>query len=138
MYIRLQLQLLFAIFIIGSTTLFANNPIPPKKEGNIVGTWTNDFDHAIMEFKKEGNTYIGILIKPAEGHELDKNGKPRKNEKIIKGLVYKDGIYVDGQIYITKFDKYMDCDIKPLGEDAFKLNIRYGIMKRTVEWKRIK
>lgn len=130
-------QLFFTIFILGSISLFAYGPIPPKKEGDLVGTWTNDFDHAIVEFKKEGNTYVGILTKPAEGYELDKNGNPRKNEKIIKGLVYKDGNYVNGQIYVTKFDKYMDCDIKPLGENSIKLNVRYGVMKRTVEWRRI-
>ena len=126
------------IFIASSLSVFANKPIPPEKEGNIIGTWTNDYDHAVMEFKKEGNTYVGILIKPAKGHELDKNGNPRKNEKLISGLKYEDGKYVDGEMYIPKLDKYMDCDIKPTDENTFKLNIRFGIMKRTVEWTRVR
>jgi uncharacterized protein (DUF2147 family) len=123
--------------IIGFGLLSATDTKSPEKEGNLVGVWTNDFDEAIMEFKKEGKTYVGILLKPAKGHELDENGNPRKYEKIIKDLVYKDGKYVNGEIYVTKFDKYMDCDIQPNG-DTFKLTIRYGIMKRTVEWRRIK
>ena len=131
-------QVLLIFFILANIPLIANDLIPPKKEGNIVGTWTNDYDHAVMEFKKEGNTFIGILVKPAEGHELDKDGNPRKNEKLIKGLKYQDGNYVDGEIYIPKLDKYMDCDIIPTGENSFNLNIRFGIMKRTVEWTRIK
>ena len=131
-------QILFSIFMIGSIALFSNIPIPPEKEGNLVGTWTNDYDHAVMEFKREGNSYIGILIKPAKGHELDKNGNPRKNEKLITGLKYEDGNYVDGEIYIPKLDKYMDCDIKTTDNDSFKLNIRFGIMKRSIKWTRVK
>jgi uncharacterized protein (DUF2147 family) len=131
-------HIFFLFFVIGSFSILANDLIPPKKEGNIVGTWTNDYDHAVMEFKKEGNTYVGILIKPAKGHELDKNGNPRKNEKLISGLKYEDGNYVDGEIYIPKLDKYMNCDIKPTDEDSFKLNVRFGIMKRTVKWIRVK
>ena len=126
------------IVMIGSFSMAGNDPIPPKKADNLVGTWTNDYDHAVMEFKKEGTTFVGILIKPAKGHELDKNGNPRKNEKLISGLKYEEGNYVDGEIYIPKLDKYMDCDIKPTDENTFKLNIRFGIMKRTVEWTRVK
>ena len=129
---------LFSIVLVGSFSMTNIDLISLEKESNIVGTWTNDYDHAVMEFKKEGNTFVGILIKPAKGHELDKNGNPRKNEKLITGLKYEEGNYVDGSIYIPKLDKYMDCDIKPIAEDAFKLNIRFGIMKRTVEWTRIK
>ncbi len=130
-------QLVFSLFFMGSILLFANDPVSPEKEGDLIGTWTNDFDHAIMEFKKEGDTYVGILLKPAEGHELDKNGNPRKKEKIIKGLKYENGSYVDGEIFITKFDKYMNCAIKPNG-DTFELTVRFGLMKRTVEWRRLK
>ncbi len=131
-------QAFFIIFILAWMSFSANNPIHPKKEGNILGTWTNDYDHAVMEFKKEGNTFVGILVKPAKGHELDKNGNPRKNEKLIKGLKYEDGNYVDGEMYIPKLDKYMDCDIQPTGDDSFKLNIRFGLMKRTIDWTRMK
>jgi len=130
--------LLFLIVTIGSFSMTETKLIPSEKESNLIGTWTNDYDHAIMEFKKEGSTFIGILIKPAKGHELDKNGNPRKNEKLITGLKYDDGNYVDGSIYIPKLDKYMDCDIKPTDTNSFKLNIRFGIMKRTVEWTRVK
>ncbi len=129
---------LLLFLILCSYSISANDLIPPKREGNIVGVWTNDYDHAVMEFKKDGNTYVGILVKPAKGHELDKNGNPRKNERLISGLKYENGNYVNGEIYIPKLDKYMDCDIKPTTEDSFKLNIRYGIMKRTIKWRRIK
>ena len=131
-------RILILIISIGLLSISANDPILSKKEGNLVGTWTNDYDYAVMEFKKEGSTYIGILIKPAKGHELDENGNPRKKEKLISGLKYEAGNYVDGEIYIPKLDKYMDCDIKPTDDDSFKLNIRFGIMKRTVEWVRVK
>ena len=113
------------------------DPYATTKESTLIGVWTNDYDHAVMEFKKEGNAFIGILIKPAKGHELDKNGNPRGKEKLITGLKYRDGNYVDGEIYIPKLDKYMNCDIKPIDENSFKLNIRFGIMKRTVEWTRM-
>lgn len=126
------------IFLLGAFCLFPSSKAGDAAVVDITGTWTNDFDHAIMEFQKEGDTYVGILLKPAKGHELDKNGNPRKQEKIIKGLEYQNGIYIGGRIYVNKFDKYMDCDIKPLGENTLKLNVRYGPMKRSVEWRRIK
>ncbi len=135
----LQMNYLLVItFLFSSFSLLHDPKADDAAVTDITGTWTNDFDHAIIEFQKEGDTYSGILIKPAKGHELDKNGNPRKQEKIIEGLKYQNGVYVGGTIYVNKFNKYMDCDIKPLGEDALKLNVRYGIMKRSVEWKRIK
>jgi len=131
-------HLFFLIFIIGSVSISANEPIPPKKESSIIGVWVNDYDQAVMEFKKEGNTFVGILIKPAKGHELDKNGNPRKSEKLITGLKYEDGIYVNGELYIPILDKYMKCDIKPIHEDSFEQYIRFGFMKKTVKWSRVK
>ena len=128
----------FLIVTIVTSSISEKNLVLSEKDYNLIGTWTNDFDHAVMEFKREGNTYVGILVKPAEGHELDKNGNPRKNERLITGLKYEGGNYVDGSIYIPKLDKYMDCDIKPTDDDSFKLNIRFGIMKRTIEWTRLK
>ena len=131
-------QLFVLIFILGSFSISANDPIPPKKEGNIIGVWVNDYDHSVMEFKKEGDTFVGILIKPAKGHELDKNGNPRKNEKLITGLKYEDGIYINGELYIPILDKYMKCNIKQIHEDSFEQYIRFGILKKTVNWSRVK
>jgi len=126
------------IFIVGSVSVSANDPIPPKKESSIIGVWVNDYDHAVMEFKKEGDTFVGILIKPAKGHELDKNGNPRKNEKLITGLKYENGIYVNGELYIPILDKYMKCDIKPIHKDLFEQYIHFGFLKKTVTWSRVK
>jgi len=131
-------HLFVLIFLAGYFSISANDLIPPKKEGNIIGIWVNDYDYAVMEFKKEGDTYVGILIKPAKGHELDKNGNPRKNEKLIKGLKYENGIYVNGELYIPILNKYMKCEIKSIHEDLLEQYIRFGILKKTVTWSRVK
>ena len=117
--------------------LLCSADISPLHQDVIVGIWTNDDDHAIIELKKEGNFYVGILLRPAKGYELDKNGKPRGKERVITGLTHKDGEYIDARIFIAIFERYMDCDIVPVNANKLTFNIRYGIIKRSTELRRL-
>lgn len=85
--------------------LLSPAPMQQSPEDKVLGIYWTPSKEAKMEISKEGNIYVGKLVWGKTGRTDTKNPNPDERQKsllgkkILTGFVYKEGKYVNGQIY---------------------------------------
>lgn len=139
---------ILAVFVLLLSLASFAQKIPANR---IVGVWKCD-DYMIEVFKA-GNTYSAKLLWSKEMYEAD--GKTSKkdvknpNEKLrsrsvqglthITGLVYKDGEYVDGNLYSVQDGNTYSIKGKLKGPNDLETRGYKGIplVGKSFKWKRV-
>ena len=120
----------------------------------IIGTWVSDAQDSKMEIYKSGDTYRGRLLAgwgnklvEADGETLTKDRKnpdaqlrnrPLFNMEFISGLVFDDGTYKNGQLYLTQLGKSVQCTVHFAGEKLImRVYVGFPIFGMTKNWNRI-
>ncbi|WP_226389484.1 DUF2147 domain-containing protein [Penaeicola halotolerans] len=130
------------LFLIASSALMA------QSADAIVGTWFNTEREAKIEIYKEAGKYNGKIVwlkEPTENGKpkLDKNNsnaslrkRPLMGLNLLKGFVYEDGVWEDGEIYDPKNGKTYSCVIKRKNDKVLEVRgyIGFSMIGRTVEW----
>lgn len=117
--------------------------------GSIIGTWKTIDDNSgkprsHVEIYKKGDKYFGKVVKtypkPGEPDDpiCDLCPGERKNKKvigmeIIKGMVYDDGEYVDGEILDPDNGKVYRCKLW-LEDGILQVRGYVAFFFRTQEW----
>jgi uncharacterized protein (DUF2147 family) len=118
----------------------------------ILGIWANDTKDVKIEMFEKGGKYFGKVVWLSKPNQKD--GTPHKDinnpdkklrnrnimgMEIITDLKYKDGKWVDGNIYVAKKGKTLDCKIKIFDDNnQLSLTISKGsFFSKTVNWKRV-
>jgi uncharacterized protein (DUF2147 family) len=121
---------------------------------DVIGVWISDAQDSRMEILKSGNTYTGKLLAgwgnemyEDDGETLRKDSRnsdpklrsrPLLNMEFISGLVFADGGYKDGKLYVPQMGRTVRCK---MWFDGNTLHLRmyagvplFGITKR---WSRV-
>ena len=120
----------------------------------IEGVWLVESQDAHIKIFKSGNEYVGEIIwmrDPIDSEtgkpQLDKNNhepalKTRKvmGMRLMKGLTYDDGEWVDGSIYDANNGKTYSCKVTSINENTIELTGYVGFtwLGRTDSWTRVR
>jgi uncharacterized protein (DUF2147 family) len=118
----------------------------------ILGIWENETKDVKIEIYEKGGKYFGKIVwlsKPnnedgTPHKDINNPDKKLRNRKImgmviISDLKYKNGKWIDGNIYVAKKGKTLDCNIK-LSKDNNQLYLtisKGSFFSKTVNWKRV-
>ena len=141
--------LFLSVYLFGF--LATPHAVAPNNGDVILGLWWTDDKRAKIEIYKKGNEYFGkiawletpndkngnpILDKENPDEELRK--KPVMGLNLIKGFVYDDGRWVDGEIYDPDEGKTYDCVMKlKRGKLEVRGYIGLTMFGRTVVWTKV-
>lgn len=120
----------------------------------IEGVWLVESKDAHIKIFKSGNEYVGEIIwikdpiDPETGKaQLDKNNpepslKTRKilGMRLMKGLTFDDGVWVNGSIYDANNGKTYSCQISSINQNTIELTGYLGFtwLGRTDTWTRVR
>lgn len=93
------------------STSLNNFDIPKPKQVNeadkIIGIWEmkNDYYMAIYEIEKYKGKFIGKVHYYNDG-EMEYKGKNTKKDYFLDGVIYENGIYTNGKMYMPDGSNY--------------------------------
>ncbi len=122
---------------------------------DILGLWITEGKDALIEVYEENGVYSGkiVSLKYPNYWEGEKKGQPKLDDKnpdeglrsrplvgtrIIRGFQFKDGKWVEGEIYDPDNGKTYSCEIKLGGDGALEVRgyIGVSLLGRTTKWER--
>lgn len=101
--------------------------ISPPKQDEISGRWLTPKENSVVEIKKNGAIWEGVVIKSDNEKAI--------GQKVVRNLK-KDGKLWKGKVYAIEKDRLLDLEIEADG-DVLKLTISSGWMSKTTEWKKV-
>lgn len=119
----------------------------------IIGTWVSDAKDSRMEIYKSDDTYKGRLLEgwgnkivEADGKTLKKDSKKtdanlRKrtlvNMAFISDVVFDDGEYKGGKLYVAQIGKTVHCTMHFAGEKLImRAYVGFPLLGMTKKWTR--
>jgi hypothetical protein len=95
---------------------------------DVTGTWdTGKYSTHVKILEKEG-VYTGEIAASA-------NPQAIIGTQLIKDIENEKGKW-KGKLFAAKIQKWVDAEFKP-EESVLKITVKAGLMKKTIEWKRI-
>jgi uncharacterized protein (DUF2147 family) len=136
---------IIVLSLIVSSTIFA-------QADNIVGTWLTEDKEAHVKIYKFNNTYYGEIIwlkepnnpktgKPwfdEENEDAAKRKLPLIGSKMLWGFTYKDGEYVNGNVYDSRNGVTYSGKLWLENKNFLKMRGYWGIFYSTETWIRVK
>jgi uncharacterized protein (DUF2147 family) len=141
----------YSILLLTLLTVMSNS-VQAQSADDVLGFWLTDDGMAKIEIYKKEGKYHGKIIWLKEPNNPD--GTPKldtENPKeelrkrpvlgldLVKGFVFEDGVWEDGEIYDPNNGKTYDCRMKLKGN---KLEVRgyigLSMFGRTVVWTKVK
>lgn len=98
----------------------------PHQE-DITGKWKTPKENSIVEIKKNGAIWEGVVIKSDNEKAI--------GQKVLQDLK-KDGSAWKGKVYAIEKDKLLDVEIE-LDENVLELTVKSGWMSKTSEWQKV-
>lgn len=115
----LFVTLLFSKVVIAQTTM----------QDAIEGNYLIEGKGVKVNIYKEGDLYFGKTINSTE--------KMKEGTLILKQLKYNDGKW-KGILFIAAINTGFDCSIILTGTNGIKLDIKFGFLKKSQIWNKIK
>jgi uncharacterized protein (DUF2147 family) len=150
----MKIKKLVALFTLLLSGWLISNALNQNNEADkILGVWLTANKDGKIEIFKVGESYFGKLVwgndlyeadgktlkKDTKNEDVSKRSRPLKGLLLLNGFTYKDGSYVDGNIYDPNNGKTYSCKMKLNGD---KLDIRgyigISLLGRTEVWERVK
>jgi len=142
-------SILFSVFCV-----FISFTSPAQSSNAIEGVWLVESQDAHIKIFKSGNEYVGEIIwikdpiDPETGKpQLDKNNpepalRTRKvlGMRLMRGLTYDEGEWVNGSIYDANNGKTYSCEIAFINQNTIELTGYVGFtwLGRTDKWTRVR
>lgn len=135
--------ILSIILVVGALAGWAQN------EGDkVLGCWVNEQRTSKIEFVREGNCYVSKRVWMAEAN--DASGKPKTDRNnpdagkrnqpligstLISGLVYDNGKWTGGKLYLPKRGMYANCSLT-IVNGQLHISATKGMFSETKIWSR--
>ncbi len=142
----MKLSLLSVFLLSFSLGLFSENPAD-----KILGVYYTRNKDSKVRVYKQGDKYFGQIVWLK--NSVDEKGQPLTDVKnpnlllkskplvslvFMRDFVYKDGAWVNGDLYTPKYGVYVDGFFKILPDGDLEMSASYYFIFRTEIWKRIK
>jgi uncharacterized protein (DUF2147 family) len=146
-------NLFVVILLVSFSAIFPSQTIAQYSGDEIIGIWeTPGDDNGRIEIYKSGNKYSGKIVwlkrKEENGQVLTDKNNPDKSLQsrpiigleILKGFVFKDNIWQDGEIYDPKSGNTYSCQLSLQDKNTLKVRgyIGFSLLGRTEYWKKVK
>ena len=109
---------------------------------DIVGKWLNDQENAHIEIYEKNGVFFGKIVWVDAPEDLSDTGR-RSTEgimgmDIISDLVYAEGLWEHGTLYLPKKDREVNCEAS-LSEDKKVLTLKISKLWYTnsIKWTRL-
>lgn len=130
--------LILSVVLAAATTSFAQSA-----GDRIVGTWTNETKDMEITFERCGDAYCA-LVTSLEGSEREDvfNPNPTLRDRplvglpIITGLIYRDGEWTGGTMYVPRKGIQVDVSLRLTGPEALVMTVRKLFLRRKAMWTR--
>lgn len=121
-------KLLFQTLILiaataGSLQAQSNETIDP-----LLGKWTNEDKSRVIEFRKAGDKFEGIIISAADASII---GKRQFTEVGLKNGQY------GGTLHLPRKNRRFSCTIKILNNGSLEITAQAGFSSRSQIWARV-
>jgi uncharacterized protein (DUF2147 family) len=139
------------MIIMGQTS---NTKRISSEPDEIIGVWISDAQDSRMEILKSGDMYIGKLLTGWGNEIYEDDGKtsrkdtknpdpklrnrPLLNMEFISNLVFTEGEYKDGKLYVAQMGRTVKCKMW-FEDDKLVLRMYAGIplLGMTKRWSRV-
>lgn len=142
---------LLFVFIVAASGMC--NKTSAQNINDIVGVWLVGSKDAHIKIFKVGNEFVGEIVwvkdpidpktgKPqldVKNPEPDLRTRPVIGMRLMNGLEYDDGEWVDGSIYDANTGKTYSCQIEKVDDKTIELTgyIGFSWIGRSDTWKRV-
>ena len=144
-------RFLLLVFLVSGSGFF--NSSFAQNIDDILGVWLVGSKDAHIKIFRIGNEFVGEIvwvkdpIDPKTGKpQLDVNNpepslrsRPVLGMRLMKGLEFEDGEWVDGDIYDANSGKTYSCQIEKISKDEIELTgyIGFSWIGRSDTWTRV-
>lgn len=144
-------RFLLLVFLVSGSGLF--NSSFAQNIDDILGVWLVGSKDAHIKIFRIGNEFVGEIvwvkdpIDPKTGKpQLDVNNpepslrsRPVLGMRLMKGLDFEDGEWIDGDIYDANSGKIYSCQIEKISKDEIELTgyIGFSWIGRSDTWTRV-
>lgn len=131
-----------------SITLLALAAAASANPDAVVGRWKTETKNAIVEIERCGKSLCGKLVtsdgiaanpglKDSENKDPKLRNRPLKGLPLLWGFTYKDGAWVDGNIYKVDEGKTYASSITPVDANTLTLKGCVWIICKSQTWRRV-
>jgi hypothetical protein len=117
--------LIAALFVMTLST-FAQQP---DIGDAILGKWINEGKDRTIEFVKEGNEYIAVIVVAED--------KTLIGKKQITDLLWDGKAYKEGKLHAIKKDKSFPCSVVIKTETAIEISVKMRFMSGSRTWTKV-
>ena len=144
-------RFLLLVFLVSGSGFF-NSSFAQNTDG-ILGVWLVGSKDAHIKIFRIGNEFVGEIVRvkdpidPKTGKpQLDVNNpepslrsRPVLGMRLMKGLDFEDGEWIDGDIYDANSGKIYSCQIEKISKDEIELTgyIGFSWIGRSDTWTRV-
>ena len=107
----------------GSVQAQSNETIDP-----LIGKWSNEDKSRVIEFRKAGDKFEGIIISASDPSLI---GKKQFTEVELKNGQYR------GSLHLPRKNRRFSCTIKMLNNGSLEITAQAGFSSRSQIWTRV-